>query len=327
VDLQHNSPVSAYSKNSRARKTKFHQFKMKNPIDPENLRSFICCFLISAITAFAQTETAQAAASLPTLSLTSSQLSLKWVEQAEGWTLSEITAEGTRVANPQGFSNVLYSEKSPPKGAVGRDEAGDNFTFYFSEAEQVSATSVRLSHSIQAKEWFPVFSHVVNNIYRLPSLLELQENSFSLTNRVYRMLHFLQDDERAAWNTWEVFGDQVGATGSKNADAGTMSMIAHSANDPVMQRRMEYIRNFKLAQQQTSAGFFQGAALGEYGDEDGFRSEVGNWIEPLFTTYYTMMDMGNMLLFEPDDLELRERLRLGAEKLLDWQHEDGSWDV
>jgi hypothetical protein len=124
-----------------------------------------------------------------------------------------------------------------------------------------------------------------------------------------------------------VHGYEVGATGNKNADSGTMCMIARNADDRAMQRRMIAMRNFKLAQQQTAPGRFQGAALGEYGDEKGFRSEVGNWIEPLFTTYYTMIDMGNMLLFDPEDAELKERLRLGADKLMQWQHEDGSWDV
>jgi hypothetical protein len=106
-----------------------------------------------------------------------------------------------------------------------------------------------------------------------------------------------------------------------------MCMIARSANDNAMRRRMKHMRGFKLAQQQTGPGFFHGAALGEYGDENGFRSEVGNWIEPLFTTYYTMTDMGNMLLFDPEDTELKARLRLGAEKLMEWQRKDGSWEV
>lgn len=431
-----------------------------------------------------------------TRSMASSALALEWVEREEGWALDRLSVDGISLSRPQGFSNLVYSEKKPFGSAVECDDAGENHTFYFSEATQVSDRALQFRHSlplaeieshweidpefpsdikvrmnltaradgyysiasptlaaldketvkwgmvpgnwygtelennqrlvgmysqgipnlpklanernsgtlapmlttgngitlaaipepgtsadpwkkdaysrkakkvgmslmnrhhqltpllyhpilgqegselqagqtiefqfrysIQTGDWFPVFAHVVNNIYQLPSLLELQENSFSLTDRIYRMLHFLEDGERAAWRTWEVYGYEVGATGSKNADAGTMAMLAQAADDAVMQQRMPYIRNFKLAQQQTKEGFFQGAALGEYGDENGFKSEVGNWIEPLFTTYYTMMDMGNLLLFNPDDRELQQRLRLGAEKLLDWQHEDGSWDV
>ncbi len=218
------------------------------------------------------------------------------------------------------LSPVLYS---PILGQDGSKlESGQTIQFQF-------------RYSIQVADWFTVFNHAVNEIYQLPSILDIQENAYSLTDRVDRMLHFLSDDERTHWNTWEVFGYEVGAISAKvgpvgrakHADPGTMTMIARSAADSIMEQRLPYMRNFKLAQQQTEPGFFQGAALGEYGDADGFYSEVGNWIEPLFTTYYTMIDMGNMLLFDPEDAELKERLRLGADKLLEWQHENGSWDV
>ncbi|MFU8892704.1 MAG: glycerophosphoryl diester phosphodiesterase [Luteolibacter sp.] len=440
--------------------------------------------------------TAGAHADASTMRIASPALSLEWAKSDDGWHLREITAGGKPIERAQGFTNVLFSEKTPPSGEVLKDGAGENSTFYFSDAEQLSETSIRFSHSlavadvesiweidaefptdikvtmkliaksagfysiasptlaalsrddlewgmipgnwygremendmnlstrysmgipslphlanernsgtlapmislksgvtlavipepgtsadpwkddaynrrkmrvgmsllnrhkqlmpvlyspilgeegselksgettgfqfrysIQAADWFTVFNHAVNNIYKLPSILDIQRNRFSLTDRVDRMLHFLDDDERAHWNTWKVHGYEVGATGNKNADSGTMCMIARNADDRAMQRRMETMRNFKLAQQQTWPGPFQGAALGEYGDEEGFRSEVGNWIEPLFTTYYTMIDMGNMLLFDPADAELKERLRMGADKLLDWQHDDGSWDV
>src|SRR5690606_19285919 len=39
------------------------------------------------------------------------------------------------------------------------------------------------------------------------------------------------------------------------------------------------------------------------------------------------LDIGNMLLFNPQDEALKHRLRIGAERLLSWQHEDGSWEV
>ncbi|MCC5928640.1 MAG: glycerophosphoryl diester phosphodiesterase [Cyclobacteriaceae bacterium] len=452
-------------------------------------------FLLSCTTGHQEPDTIKTTEHFPSLGISSSALSLEWIQKPEGWTLNSITTDGVPVANPRGFFNILYTTKQYP-ARVYNDVAGKNSTFYPLKAVKLSDRSIQFKHSlplaeiesiweidtehpsdikvsikltaksdghysiasptiavikeeelkwgmipgnwygtelendlnlvrsysqgiptvpmladernsgtlcplltgsnnvtlavipepgtsrdpwekdafsranprlgmslmnrhnqftpivyfpilgqdgsklesgqsilfnfrysIQAKDWFTVFSHAVNNIYRLPSLLNLQENSFSLSERTYRMLNFLNDDKKSAWRTWEVSGYEVGATGNKNADAGTMGMILHAAKDTVMQKRMKYIRNFKLAQQQTEAGFFQGAALGEYGHKDGFESEEGNWIEPLFTTYYTMMDMGNMLLFDPDDQELRERLRLGAEKLMDWQHDDGSWDV
>jgi len=40
-----------------------------------------------------------------------------------------------------------------------------------------------------------------------------------------------------------------------------------------------------------------------------------------------MLDLGNILLFASQDQELRERLRLGAERLLAWQHAAGDWEV
>jgi hypothetical protein len=58
-----------------------------------------------------------------------------------------------------------------------------------------------------------------------------------------------------------------------------------------------------------------------------FTEEWGDYVEPIAITYYTMLDMGNILLFEPGDAALRERLRLGAERLLSWQRPDGGWAV
>jgi hypothetical protein len=467
---------------------------MKKSLLQKSTISSLCVSILTLSCAYAEAVKSGEAAS--SIRIASPALALEWVEKAEGWSLGELSVNGLAFARPQGFTTVLFSAKTPSRGEVDWDGAGENFTFFFSEAVKQSDTGIHFKHSlpvadiesiwefdaayptdimvtmkltaksdgyfamasptlaaihedelewgmipgnwygrelennsklvgmysqgvpnlpmlanernsgtlspmitlkngitlavipepgmsadpwkydaysrgtmrvgmslmnrhnqltpglyspilgqdgskmergqtyefrfrysIHAADWFTVFSHAANNIYKLPSLLDLQKNRFSLTDRIDRMLVFLEDDEKAHWNTWEVFGREVGATGTKNADAGTMCMIARSANDRVMQERMKYIRNFKLAQQQTEDGFFHGAALGEYGDEEGFRSEVGNWIEPLFTTYYTMMDMGNMMLFDPDDAELEKRLRLGADTLMKWQHENGSWDV
>lgn len=204
---------------------------------------------------------------------------------------------------------------APVLGQVGsKIKAGDSVSFSF-------------RYSIQASKWFAVFSHVVTDIYKLPYLLDIQQSNMSLSERVGRLQTYLRNDKKSAWKTWESRGYKIGANGAKIADAGTMWMIAKSGKDSVMESRLPYVRNYKLAQQQTEAGFFQGAALGEYADEDGVESERGNWIEPIHTTYYTMVDLGNILLFQPNDNELRGRLRLAAEKLMAWQHEDGSFDV
>lgn len=203
----------------------------------------------------------------------------------------------------------------PVLGQIGsKNDAGAEITFGF-------------RYSLMNAGWFEVFSHAVNDIFKLPSLLDLQTNYVSLSERLSRLQKFLRKGKESGWNIWESRGAKIGANGSKIADAGTMYMIAYNGDDEVMRDRLQYVRNYKMIQQQSEPGFFQGAALGEYADEDGVESERGNWIEPLHTTYYTMVDFGNMLLFNPDDAELTGKLRLAADKLLDWQKPDGSFEV
>ena len=208
---------------------------------------------------------------------------------------------------PIAYAPVLGQEGSKIK-------AGESVSFSF-------------RYSIQSAQWFQVFSHAVIDIYKLPYLLEIQQSSMSLSERVSRLQVYLRNDKKSGWKIWDSHGFKIGANGTKIADAGTMWMLAKSGKDSVMESRLPFVRNYKLAQQQTEQGFFQGAALGEYADEDGVESERGNWIEPIHTTYYTMVDIGNILLFQPKDSELRDRLRLAAEKLLAWQYADGHFDV
>ena len=236
---------------------------------------------------------------------------------ADPWEKDSSTRENNKVAmslmnRHDEMSPVVYA---PVMGQIG------------SKVEAGAMVNLNVRYVMRNSDWFPVFSHVVNYIYQLSHLLDLQTNYMSLSERVSRMQKYLRDEKRSAWSTWNIRGYKVGANGSKIADAGTMYMIARNGNDSVMATRLPYVRNYKLAQQQIEPGFFQGAALGEYGDEDGVESERGNWIEPLHTTYYTMVDFANMLLFDPDDKELKDRLRLAAEKLMMWQHDDGSFDV
>ena len=189
---------------------------------------------------------------------------------------------------------------------------------------------------VQAGDWFPAFRHVAADIYKFSDLLKLQKSTQSLADRMSHMQVHMQDDQRSRWNVIAVEGRQIGMYGSKNSDVAATYMVAHAAGDQKLRdQKLPLIRNFKLAQQRMTPGFFQHAASGEYPVEPqtgvnvggDFLSEMGNWIEPLFTTKYTLLDMGNMLLFEPGDQELRERVRLAAERLLKWQHDDGGFDV
>lgn len=187
--------------------------------------------------------------------------------------------------------------------------------------------SLGFHYVISKGDWHAPFVHIVNDIYAFNSLLPLQKNEISLSDRLRRLEAHVDNPAKNNWSTWDEDGLTVGANGSKNADIGTMLLLAKAGDDKVLQAQIPYVRNYKLAQQEMKPGFFQYAATGEYGGKDGFNSEVGNWVEPMFTTQYIMQDVGNLLLFHPDDPELRERMRLAAEKLIAWQHPDGSWDV
>lgn len=197
-------------------------------------------------------------------------------------------------------------------------------------------------YSVQTKDWFDVYKHAIYNVYNFKDILDKKQTDFSLTNRLFAMLDYVVDDSTSMWNKHEYQGKTIGAqsylgavVGSdkdamKNSDYGAMWMLAELTGDTVLREtRLPYARNFKLVQQQKDEGFFQGAAIGQYYLQKSrrFTEEWGDYVEPIALTYYTMLDIGNILLYEPDDHELRERLRLGAERLLHWQKEDGSWEV
>jgi hypothetical protein len=204
---------------------------------------------------------------------------------------------------------------APVLGQVGSMlQAGESSTFKF-------------RYSIQSADWFPVFTHAVNDIYQFSNMLNIQQEKRSLSERVNLMQGYLHNDKKSNWSVWDANGLKVGANGQKNADVGALCMLAYAGNNATQQKHLPFVRNYKLAIQETAPGFFNGAAMGEYSDEDGILSERGNWVEPLYTTYYTLMDMGNMLLFKPNDPELKERVKLAAEKLIAWQHPDGGFDV
>jgi hypothetical protein len=196
-----------------------------------------------------------------------------------------------------------------------------------SKLEPGQTVSLDFRYTLQVAPWYQVFRHAVMDVYRFPELLALQSSREPLARRVERLHAMLRDEKRAGWKKVQVRGVEVAANGTKTSDVGAMWMMARTSGDPILASRLPLLRNYKLAQQEMRPGFFQHAATGEYPFGDGFAAERGNWIEPLFTTYYTMLDLGNVLLFDPQDAEVRERLRLAAEKLRQWQRPDGSWTV
>jgi hypothetical protein len=197
-------------------------------------------------------------------------------------------------------------------------------------------------YSVQSGNWYKSLNHAAHDIYQFGKGLALRTNRQSLANRVEAMHHYLTDPKTSRWNIesfqglkiggQSYLGGVVGSQGDaiKNSDYGAMWMLAKATGDGRLNENvLPYALNFKLAQQQTKPGFFQGAALGQYylAKRKIFVEEWGEFVEPISLTYYTMLDDGNILLFDPDNTVLRERLRLGAELLLQWQQDNGSWAV
>ncbi|WP_229209274.1 glycerophosphoryl diester phosphodiesterase [Dyadobacter sediminis] len=202
--------------------------------------------------------------------------------------------------------------------------------------------SYSFRYSLIAGDWFAAIKHAAYDIYKFNETLALRQSKQSLTDRIEKMHHYLTDPKTSLWNMEEFKGKQIGAqsylggvVGSnkdamKNSDYGAMWMLANATNDPELtQKVLPPAENFKLVQQQTENGFFKGAVEGQYylAKSKKFVEEWGELVEPIALTYYVMLDIGNMLLFDPANMELKERLKLGAEKLLSWQNADGSWAV
>ncbi|CAG5068338.1 hypothetical protein DYBT9623_01068 [Dyadobacter sp. CECT 9623] len=223
---------------------------------------------------------------------------------------------------PTIYYPVLGEEKSELN-------AGEEFTFSF-------------RYSIIAGDWFQAIKHAANDIYQFDETLALRKSKQSLTDRIEKMHLYLTDPKTSLWNIEEFKGKQIGAqsylggvVGSqkdamKNSDYGAMWMLAHATNDPELTNKvLPPAENFKLVQQQTDEGFFKGSVEGQYylAKKKKFVEEWGEVVEPMALTYYVMLDIGNMLLFEPDNQELKTRLKYGADRLLSWQKSDGSWAV
>lgn len=209
----------------------------------------------------------------------------------------------------------------------------------FLKKGESTAFSVRVS--LQQADWYKVYKHAVYDIYQLRHFYTLQQNTQSLSERLMKQYAYVLDDKTAFWNKETYKGREImaqsylgGVAGAdkdamKNSDIGAVWMLSKLTNDSQLYKnRIPYIRNFKILQQNTE-GFFKGAVAGQYylAKKKEFTEEWGNHFEPVAITYYTMMDLGNILLFEKDNEELKALLKNGAERLLEWQHADGSWDL
>lgn len=210
---------------------------------------------------------------------------------------------------------------------------------YLNEGDSVTFT---FRYTISHSDWYPVFKHVVNDVYRLPEFLEMKEAKHSLTDRLYDMYTYLLDERFSQWQTDTLDGTVIGAQrylgvvyGSdkdaiKNADYGAMWMLAKLTDDTKLANDiLPAALNFKIKQQNNNEGFFYGAAAGQYYlyKSKKFTEEWGPYTEPIGTTYYALIDMGNILLFEPGNEMLRRKLRNAADRLLAWMKPDGQWEV
>ncbi|WP_255607445.1 glycerophosphoryl diester phosphodiesterase [Pedobacter polysacchareus] len=210
---------------------------------------------------------------------------------------------------------------------------------YLAKNESVSFS---FRYTIMAEDWFTVMKHAANDIYQFKEVLALKKTATSLTDRVFKMTKYVTDDSLSMWQLSPYKNMEIGAQkylggvyGSekdaiKNSDYGAMWMLAKlTSNQKLINNRLPYARNFKIAQQHSEKDFFYGASEGQYFLQNSkkFTEEWGPYTEPIGSTYYLMMDIGNMLLFSPDDAKLRAELKLAAEKLWSWMKPDGSWEV
>lgn len=216
---------------------------------------------------------------------------------------------------------------------IGREEsymkAGEERTFSF-----------RISFGQDG--WWPVFRHVADDIYGFGESLNLRSNKRSLTDRLYGIHRYVVNDSTSKWHTVDCEGTAIGAQeylggvymakkdAMKNADYGAMWMFGALTGDTLLTRkRLPYALNFKLKQHNSEQGFLHGASRGQYWLRDSHRfvEEWGPYTEPIATTYYMLMDLGNIALFEPDNTEVKALIRSSADWLLSTQKEDGSWAV
>ena len=199
------------------------------------------------------------------------------------------------------------------------------------------STTLKVAYTLKRADWYSAYSHVAHDINRLPEQLAMRETHYSLSRRLSMLRSHVLDNKASRWRTVELDGRTLGAQdylGSvkdsdhdamKNADYGTMWMLGRLTGDPrITSDRLPYALNFKFANQGAD-----GATKGQYYlyKSQRFTEEWGHYTEPMANTFYMLCDLGNISLFEPENQEIRDRIRLAADRLLEWMHPDGHWEV
>ncbi|WP_293947030.1 MULTISPECIES: glycerophosphoryl diester phosphodiesterase [unclassified Sphingobacterium] len=247
---------------------------------------------------------------------------LKGVKTHSDWKLGLSLMNRNNELTPTLYHPVLGEEGSYLR-------AGQEITFSF-------------RYTIQKTSWYNVLGHIIKDIYQFSDFLKLKQTNRSFTDRLYAMYDYVISDSTSRWRTAHYKNTEIGAQdylggvyGSekdamKNSDYGAMWMLAKLTEDIKLQeQRLPEALNFKLQQQQRDPGFFYGSAAGQYYlyRSHRFTEEWGPYSEPIGTTYYMLMDIGNILLFEPDRSDIKLALRTAADWLLSKMHPDGHWEV
>ncbi|NDW08714.1 glycoside hydrolase family 88 protein [Dysgonomonas sp. 520] len=194
---------------------------------------------------------------------------------------------------------------------------------------------------LSTDNWYGVYKQIVYDIYDFEKT-KIMHNQQALIDRVLKMYRYLTDTQTSRFRLAECDETMIGAQdymggvvgadkdAMKNSDYGAMWMLGSLTQDTALLRNvLPYARNFKMKQQYTDNSEFKGAIKGQYylWKSKTWAEEWGQHIEPIAVTYYAIIDLGNMLLFNPQDKEARHNLSLAAEYLLKVQNTDGSWNV
>ncbi len=193
---------------------------------------------------------------------------------------------------------------------------------------------------VSRKGWYDVYKKAVYDVFHFDEMRNLR-NKKSLSDRMARILKYMEEEgprlfikseyDNVTISAQEYLGGIKGADGDgmKNADYGAMWMLAELTDNSVLKRDiLPYVRNFKL-KQMFDSGKYKGAPRGQYFLWKGKKwvEEWGEHIEPIAITYYSLIDVANMLLFQPNDKALKKSIRASADLLLNMQRADGSWPL
>ncbi|CAK7229170.1 hypothetical protein SCUCBS95973_007129 [Sporothrix curviconia] len=239
------------------------------------------------------------------------------VAYQEAWNVGMSLRGPTGTLSPTAYYPVLGAAHS-------QVAAGANVTARFYYAVVPGNTT----------QWYEVSRFVSQEVYPLNNYDTRAVDTDSLSDRIHR-IHDFVTSSASNWHLWAYEGLELGAESGKLSDVASMWMVQRLTGDPlILNERLPYARNFKLAQQDTSGGVFNGAALGEYYLNGAFVSELlwtglstADYVSPIFTTFYLLSDVGNILLFNTTDSLLLERFTLAAQTLLAWQKSTGNFDI